>query len=271
MTVNEAKQILIDWCNAQVGTREGSDNWNKYAEDSRLRQLYGWNAQNEPWCDLFTDEAFITCFGLQKAAAMTYQPIGAGSAACRFSAQFFKNNGAWYSRPQVGDVIFFYYGGEINHQGIVVAVENGEVRTVEGNASDMVARRSYAMTSTLIAGYGRPKWSVLDGVVPSPPEDAPSAPAEPQPAPYSYCPYVYAVRVNLLKRGSYGPQVTRVQQLLAALGFDPGTIDGIFGAATEAALRAFQSTAGIGVDGEFGGESFAALWNYNKPEKEETA
>lgn len=263
MTKEQAVQILVDWCNAQVGTREGSDNWNKYAEDSRLRQLYGWNAQNEPWCDLFTDEAFITCFGLQKAAAMTYQPIGAGSAACRFSAQFFKNNGAWYSRPQVGDVIFFYYGGEINHQGIVVAVENGEVRTVEGNSSDMVARRSYAMTSTLIAGYGRPKWDVLDGVEPTPPEDEPEAPPGAQAAPCSYCPYVYAVRVNLLKRGSYGPQVTHMQQLLYANGFDCGEVDGIFGAASEAALRAFQTAARIEVDGEWGGESFNALWNYD--------
>ena len=271
MTINEAKQILIDWCNAQVGTREGANNYNKYAEDSRLQQLYGWNAQNQPWCDLFTDAAFIACFGLTKAAAMTYQPIGAGSAACRFSAQFFKNAGAWYRLPEPGDVIFFYVDGDINHQGVVVAVSGGIVTTVEGNSSDMVARRTYAVGSSQIAGYGRPKWSLLDGVEPSAPEDVPAAPAEPQPAPYSYCPYTYAVRVNLLKRGSYGPQVARVQQLLAALGFDPGAVDGVFGAATEAALRAFQTAAGIGVDGEFGGESFAALWNYNKPEKEETA
>lgn len=262
MKQSEAITKLVNWCLAQVGTQEGANNWNKYAKDSRLQQLYGWYAQNEPWCDLFTDEAFIECFGLTAAAAMTYQPIGQGSAACRYSAQFFKNAGAWYSTPEAGDVIFFYYDGAINHQGIVVAVGNGEVRTVEGNSSDMVARRSYGLTSPQIAGYGRPKWAVLDGVEPSVPEDVPAVPAEPEAAPYSYFPYTYAVRVNLLKRGSYGPQVKHMQQLLNANGFDCGEIDGIFGAASAAALRAFQTAARIEVDGEWGGESFNAMWNY---------
>lgn len=254
MTIEEAKQILIAWCNAQVGTREGANNWNKYAKDSRLQQLYGWNAQNQPWCDLFTDEGFICCFGLQRAAAMTYQPIGAGSAACRFSAQFFKNNGAWYQLPELGDVIFFYVDGGINHQGIVVGVKDGSVQTVEGNSSDMVSRRTYVLDSPKIAGYGRPKWAVLDDV-------EPDAPAELEQPSFSYYPYVYSVRVNLLIKGSYGPQVKRVQQLLAADGFSC-EITGMFDDRTEEALRAFQTAAGIGVDGEFGGESFNALWNY---------
>ena len=264
MTISKAKQILVDWCEAQVGTREGSNNWNKYAEDSRLQQLYGWKAQNQPWCDLFTDAAFVTCFGLQRAAAMTYQPIGAGSAACRFSAQFFKNNGAWYQVPAVGDVIFFFYDGDINHQGIVVKVESGIVKTVEGNSSDMVARRSYAIGSAQIAGYGRPKWSVVEDAEDKTPETPAPAPSEPEEPTYSYFPYVYAVRVNLLKKGSYGPQVMHMQQLLKANGFDCGEIDGKFGAASEAALRAFQESVGIVVDGEWGGESFNALWNYKK-------
>lgn len=28
MTIQEAKQILFDWCSAQVGTREGANNYN---------------------------------------------------------------------------------------------------------------------------------------------------------------------------------------------------------------------------------------------------
>lgn len=28
MNIQEAKQILINWCNAQVGTREGANNYN---------------------------------------------------------------------------------------------------------------------------------------------------------------------------------------------------------------------------------------------------
>lgn len=266
MDIPKAKNKLIAWCNAQVGTREGASNWNKYAEDLRLQLLYGWKAQYQPWCDLFTDEAFIECFGLAAAAAMTYQPIGQGSAACRYSAQFFKNAGAWYSTPEPGDVIFFYYDGAINHQGIVVSVGNGLVFTVEGNSSDMVARRSYAIGDGRIAGYGRPKWSVVVELDDSEftdepldqPQEEPAAPAAPA---FSYDPYTYAVRINLLKKGSYGPQVTHLQQLLAAAGFDC-EITGGFDDQTEEALRSFQTSAGILVDGEFGGESFGALWNY---------
>lgn len=268
MTIQEAKARLVAWCNAQVGCAEGANNWNKYAEDLRLQQLYGWKAQNQPWCDLFTDEAFIECFGLTAAAAMTYQPIGQGSAACRYSAQFFKNAGAWYSTPEVGDVIFFFCSGDINHQGIVVSVGNGLVATVEGNSSDMVARRSYSIAAGNIAGYGRPKWSVVVDQDPDAAEDEghanlpagePAAPAAPA---SSYCAYTYAVRVNLLKKGCYGPQVANMQRLLRDHGFDPGEIDGKFGPATKEALMAFQTVAGIPVDGEWGGESFNAMWNY---------
>lgn len=267
MTVQQAKNKLIAWVTAQIGTAEGANNWNKYAQDSRLQQLYGWNAQNQPWCDLFTDEAFIACFGLVAGAAMTYQPIGSGSAACRYSAQFFQDAGAWHSRPEPGDVIFFYYDGAINHQGIVVAVSGSSVSTVEGNSSDMVARRFYTIGDARIAGFGRPKWSVvadLDPDVPAEdPQDLPAAGAdEPAAQAFSYCAYSYAVKVNLLKMGCYGPQVANMQRLLKEHGFDPGNIDGVFGAETYEALEAFQTAAGILVDGEWGGESFNAMWNY---------
>lgn len=41
MNIQEVKQILINWCNAQVGTREGANNWNKYAEDLGLVEVIG--------------------------------------------------------------------------------------------------------------------------------------------------------------------------------------------------------------------------------------
>ncbi len=161
MTIQQAKQKLISWALAEVGTSEGANNWNKYAQDTHLQQLYGWNAQNQPWCDLFTDEAFVNCFGLENGAAMTYQRIGSGSAACRYSAQFFKDNGAWSSTPQPGAVIFFFYDGAINHQGIVVSVQGSVVFTVEGNSGDKVSRNKYNIGDARIAGYGIPKWELV--------------------------------------------------------------------------------------------------------------
>lgn len=58
--------------------------------------------------------------------------------------------------------------------------------------------------------------------------------------------------MTVLRIGSTGPEVEKAQQQLKALGFDPGIIDGIFGANTEAAVIAFQQTKGLTPDGEIG-------------------
>jgi peptidoglycan hydrolase-like protein with peptidoglycan-binding domain len=56
----------------------------------------------------------------------------------------------------------------------------------------------------------------------------------------------------LLKRGSSGTAVRQLQEALKEAGHDPGPIDGEFGPATEAAVRAFQQEKGIAVDGIVG-------------------
>jgi uncharacterized protein (TIGR02594 family) len=50
-----------------------------------------------------------------------------------------------------------------------------------------------------------------------------------------------------------------VQQALAAKGFSPGNIDGLWGSRTEAAVRAFQATHGLVADGIVGPKTLAAL------------
>ncbi len=52
---------------------------------------------------------------------------------------------------------------------------------------------------------------------------------------------------------------TLIQQALAALGFNPGPIDGIFGSKTAAAVAAFQRVRGLVMDGEVGPQTAAAL------------
>ncbi len=63
----------------------------------------------------------------------------------------------------------------------------------------------------------------------------------------------------MLKTGSKGDEVTRLQKRLAAAGFDPGAADGHFGPKTDAALRAFQADAGIDADGIAGPQTNAKL------------
>lgn len=55
--------------------------------------------------------------------------------------------------------------------------------------------------------------------------------------------YVY------LSRGSRGSAVTRLQSRLAALGYYYGSLDGIYGSATQTAVRRFQSRNGISATG----------------------
>ena len=53
----------------------------------------------------------------------------------------------------------------------------------------------------------------------------------------------------MLRMGSSGDDVARLQTRLTAAGFDAGGADGVFGPKTEAALKAFQEANGLAVDG----------------------
>lgn len=62
-----------------------------------------------------------------------------------------------------------------------------------------------------------------------------------------------------LKRGLYGADVRVLQNTLADLGFSLGGIDGRFGPKTETAVRSFQASVGLGVDGVVGRQTKTAL------------
>lgn len=62
-----------------------------------------------------------------------------------------------------------------------------------------------------------------------------------------------------LRRGSRGSRVSQLQQALKSRGYYGGVIDGIFGAQTEAALRAFQRSQRLAVDGIYGPNTQARL------------
>ena len=65
--------------------------------------------------------------------------------------------------------------------------------------------------------------------------------------------------MNPTKRGSTGGNVSQLQTQLAARGFNPGQIDGDFGAGTEAAVMAFQLSEGLLADGIAGPRTLAKL------------
>ena len=62
-----------------------------------------------------------------------------------------------------------------------------------------------------------------------------------------------------LKRGSKGDDVIAVQKRLKQWGYYSGAVDGIFGYATERAVRWFQEKNGLSVDGVVGEKTAAAM------------
>ncbi len=62
-----------------------------------------------------------------------------------------------------------------------------------------------------------------------------------------------------LFRGSRGTLVRELQQFLSDQGYNPGTIDSIFGRRVAESVKSFQKSYGLGVDGIFGKESKAKV------------
>lgn len=80
-------------------------------------------------------------------------------------------------------------------------------------------------------------------------------PADPAPSPGP----IPAPMPGYIMFGMEGGIVKFLQELLAGLGIDPGPIDGIFGQQTENAVRAYQASRGLDVDGIVGPQTQAAI------------
>ena len=68
-----------------------------------------------------------------------------------------RKNNKFSTTAKVGDIIIFKgnnkNGKQVSHTGIVTKIENGKVYTIEGNTSDKVGERSYALNDSKITGY----------------------------------------------------------------------------------------------------------------------
>lgn len=248
------KQKVIDWALAQVGYHELPGNHNKYSQylDS-IPGFYAGKKDGFAWCDCFVDAGFCQCYGVVGAKELLCQPDNSLGAGCLYSANYFKQHGRFHEHnPQTGDQIFFTYReGEVSHTGLVVDVTSYSVVTVEGNTSDMVAKRSYPLSDARIFGYGRPDWGAEAK------EDDATADVPAQKSTIGGLP--------LIKVGSRGEVVRAAQFLLNGRGASVGKwgADGDFGQGTRAAVLAFQRRNGLEADGEIGAETWSKLLGVN--------
>lgn len=202
------RQKLLDVANAEVGYLEkktnsnldsktantGYNNYTKYAKefDTKYPDFYNGKKNGYAWCDIFVDWCFVKAYGVANALALLGQPKKSCGAGCTWSAKYFKQIGCFYTKPEVGDQIFFKdSSGDPCHTGIVYKVDSSKVYTIEGNTSSAsgvvanggaVAKKSYSLTYNKIYGYGRPKYNDDYGKVKTPTKktetSTPSTPAK---------------------------------------------------------------------------------------------
>lgn len=252
MTTAEAKDRVISIASAEVGYPEVGDNWTKYADELDKIGITWGNKQNLPWCGEWVLWVFYRAFGRKLGLELLCSPDPSGVPLCSAGAQYFKDAGRWSKTPERGDVIFFYSGGNINHTGIVESVSGGVVHTIEGNSSDMVARRAYATGSTNIAGYGKPNWSLVSEVHEEDPVIAPTKPPQS---------VASTTDIPMLQKGDKSEVVKALKALLVLRGykgkFSPS--NNYFGSETRKAVLKFQADHGLEQDGIVGQYTWAAL------------
>lgn len=161
------QQKVVDWALAQVGYVANSDKTNKYAAYMDKTGLYNGPKNGFDWCDVFADCAYVSCFGVAKAAKMTNQQMGGGGAGCWISAQWYRNARQWSDNPQLGAQAFFGPLGDEGHTGIVTRVGSTTFDVTEGNtgysqgySGGAVLTHTYEIGTSAICGFGIPKWSL---------------------------------------------------------------------------------------------------------------
>lgn len=119
------------------------------------------SGDNYPWCCVFVWYVF------KEAGLSNLFYSGSKVASCLKAADWFKSKKQWYTKPQVGDIVFFKFSDKnsryTDHVGFVEEVKNNCIVTIEGNTSDkddrnggMVKRRQRTMEH--VVGFGRPKY-----------------------------------------------------------------------------------------------------------------
>ena len=137
----------------------GDGNWTKYARDLHSAGYYQAAKNGYAWCDIWVDWCFWQLAGKDKTKGEYLEcQTGLYGAGCEWSSDCYRRAGRFDKNPKVGDQIFFGKTDAEEHTGIVEKIEGGKVHTIEGNASNMVKRCSYSLTSSYIVGYGHPRF-----------------------------------------------------------------------------------------------------------------
>lgn len=157
--------------------------------------------------------------------------------------------GGSYYAPVVPDMPMLYRGCT----GDAVKTLQDKLNALgynSGNVDGIFGAKTYAAVTAFqkanglgVDGIvGKLTWGKLYGISPAMPVETTTVVGRP-----------------MVSYGSRGDAVRKLQELLNALGYDCGSVDGIFGSKTKAAVLAFQKANGLGVDGIVGPLTWAKL------------
>lgn len=154
---------LHAWEESQVGVTESGGPDGRSGNIVRYWHDIGMDTyQGQSWCGAFQDAA-AKATGLKLPGSMVLTSAGAAA---------YKKARRWYSKPQLGDHVFFNWrrDGHIDHIGLVVGIGKGFVTTIEANTSNVdgppesqrnggcVAKRIRKLNAT-VSGFGRPAYT----------------------------------------------------------------------------------------------------------------
>ncbi|MCI6586023.1 MAG: peptidoglycan-binding protein [Oscillibacter sp.] len=159
------------------------------------------------------------------------------------------SGGGSYYAPVVPDMPMLYWGCT----GDAVKTLQDKLNTLgynSGNVDGIFGAKTYAAVTAFqkanslgVDGIvGKLTWGKLYGISPAMPVETTTVVGRP-----------------MVSYGSRGDAVRKLQELLNALGYDCGSVDGIFGSKTYAAVLAFQKANGLGADGIVGPLTWAKL------------
>lgn len=143
----------------EVGTTENPKGSNSIKYN---KWYWGYDARGQkyPWC-----AAFVSWAGNAANIPVSIIPKNASSGG---TYDFIGSHGGSYPKTadgRPGDIAYFTKNGArsgIYHTGIVENVSDGKINTIEGNTSDMVARRTYDVNNRNVM-LARPNYANTSG------------------------------------------------------------------------------------------------------------
>lgn len=244
---------VIELATKEIGYEEGANNWTKYAECLDAVNYFNGKKQNVSWCGTFCYYIILkACIPEDRsdeekkwdALFFTYQPSRDNCACgCKYGAQYFRNNNAFYNSPMVGDIAFYGSRGSEYHQGIVCEIINStQFYAIEGNSNNKV--RKVKRNINECSGFGRPRY------------DGTSSNPQPTPDDRKYQgEFPTRPSRGYFQRGDKGQEVIKLQKWLEWI--CPGClpkygVDGDIGSETLNAVKVAQRVLGVKVDGFYG-------------------